>query len=140
MTSALVDTSRLVMTNSTWTAKYVRRAYGSPRVYVVHPPVNVEELSSIGNDRSRVVLTVSRMDRGKRVIEIPNIARLVPETEFYFVGATRSGSGPILKVLKEKAEGLSNFHLETDVPRGRILELMSQASVYLHPPSLSTLA
>ena len=37
MTSALVDTSRPMMANSTWTAKYVRRAYGSPRVYVVHP-------------------------------------------------------------------------------------------------------
>ncbi|MFP3320711.1 MAG: glycosyltransferase [Acidilobus sp.] len=38
-----------------------------------------------------------------------------------------------MKVLKERAEGLRNFHLETDVPR-RIVELMSQASVYLHPP------
>jgi len=134
MISVLIDTSRPVMTNSTWTAKYVRRAYGSPRVYVVHPPVNVEELSSIGDDRSKVVLTVSRIDRGKRVIEIPNIARLVPEAEFYLVGSTSPESGPVLKVLKERAEGLRNFHLETDVSRKRIIELMSQASIYLHPP------
>jgi len=134
MTSALVDTSRPMMANSTWTAKYIRKAYGSPRVYVVHPPVNVEELSSISDDRSKVVLTVSRMDWGKKVIEIPNIARLVPEAEFYLVGATSPESGPILKVLKERAEELRNFHLETDVPRRRILELMSQASIYLHPP------
>jgi len=33
-----------------------------------------------------------------------------------------------------RAEDLRNFHLETDVPRSRILELMSQASVYLDPP------
>jgi len=65
MTSVLVDTSRPMMANSAWTAKYVRRAYGSPRVYVVYSPVNVEELSSIGDDRSRVVLTVSRMDWGQ---------------------------------------------------------------------------
>ncbi|MFP3321242.1 MAG: glycosyltransferase [Acidilobus sp.] len=97
------------------------------------PQLTSGELSSIGDDRSRVVLTVSRMDWGKKVIEIPNIARLVPEAEFYLVGATRSESGPILKVLKERAEGLRNFHVETDVPR-RILELMSQASIYLHPP------
>jgi glycosyltransferase involved in cell wall biosynthesis len=38
-----------------------------------------------------------------------------------------------LKVLKERAEELRNFHLETDVSR-RIIELMSQASIYLHPP------
>jgi len=49
----------------------VRRTYGSQRVYVVHPPVNVEELSSIDGERGKVVLTVSRIDRGKRVTEIP---------------------------------------------------------------------
>jgi glycosyltransferase involved in cell wall biosynthesis len=122
------------MTNSTWTAKYVRGAYGSQRIYVVHPPVNVEELSSIGGDRDRIVLTVSRIEWDKRVWEIPEIARLLPEAEFYLVGSTSPGSGPVLKALKERAEGLRNFHVETDVPRKRIIELMSQASIYLHPP------
>ena len=133
-TRALVDSTKPVMTNSAWTARYIRGAYGSQRIYVVHPPVNVEELSSIGGYRGRIVLTVSRMDWGKRVIDIPEIAKLVPEAEFYLVGSTSPESGPILKVLKEKAERLSNFHFETDVPRKRILELMSQASIYLHPP------
>jgi len=134
MARALADSTKPVMTNSTWTVKYIRGAYGSQRVYVVHPPVNVEELSSIGGDRGRMVLTVSRIDWAKRVTEIPKIARLVPEAEFYLVGSTRPESGPVVEVLKERAERLSNFHLETDVPRKRILELMSQASVYLHPP------
>jgi len=58
----------------------------------------------------------------------------VPEAEFYLIGATNVESGPVMKVLRERAEGLSNFHLETDVPRRRIIELMSQASIYLHPP------
>jgi len=134
MAKALADRTKPVMTNSAWTAERVKRAYGSQRVYVVHPPVNVEELSSIGGDRGKIVLTVSRIDWGKRVTEIPEVAKLVPEAEFYLVGSTRPASGPILKVLKERSEGLRNFHLETDVPRKRILELMSQASVYLHPP------
>jgi len=133
-TRALVDSTKPVMTNSTWTARYIRGAYGSQRIYVVHPPVNVEELSSIGGDRGRIVLTVSRMDWDKRVVDIPEIAKLVPEAEFYLVGSTSPVSGPTLKVLKEKAERLSNFHFETEVPRKRILELMSQASIYLHPP------
>jgi len=62
MARALVDDTKPVMTNSTWTAKYIRETYDNQRVYVVHPPVNVEELSSIGGDRGRVVLTVSRID------------------------------------------------------------------------------
>jgi len=58
----------------------------------------------------------------------------VPEAEFYLVGATGPSSGPVIRELKRRAEELRNFHLETDVPRRRILELMSQASIYLHPP------
>jgi glycosyltransferase involved in cell wall biosynthesis len=77
---------------------------------------------------------VSRIDWAKRVTEIPEVARLVPEAEFYLVGSTRPESGPVLEALKERAERLRNFHVETDVPKRRILELMSQASVYLHPP------
>ena len=131
---SIADRTKPVMTNSTWIAKYVREAYGSQRVYVVHPPVNVKELSTLGGDRGKVVLTVSRIDWDKRVTEIPEIARLLPEAEFYLVGSTSSSSGPILNLIEERARGLRNFHLETNVPRKRIFELMSQASIYLHPP------
>ena len=134
MARALSDGTKPVMTNSTWTVKYIRGAYRNQRIYIVHPPVNVEELSSIGGDRGKVVLTVSRMDLGKKVTEIPEIARLLPEAEFYLVGSTSVYSGPAIRELKRRAEGLGNFHLETDVPRKRIIELMSQASIYLHPP------
>jgi len=134
MAKALADRIKPVMTNSAWTAGRVKRAYGSQRVYVVHPPVNVKELSTLGGDRGRIVLTVSRIDWGKKVTEIPEIARLLPEAEFYLLGATGPVSGPVVRELKRRAESLSNFHLETDVPRKRIIELMSQTSIYLHPP------
>ena len=130
----LANSTRSVMTNSSWTAEYVRKAYGSQRVYVVHPPVNVEELLPLGGDRGKIVLTVSRISPEKRLTAIAEVARLVPEAEFYLVGSTSVYSGLVLREIRERAEGLSNFHLETDVPRKRILELMSKASVYLHPP------
>jgi glycosyltransferase involved in cell wall biosynthesis len=122
------------MTNSAWTAEHVKRAYGSQRIYVVHPPINVEELLSIGGNRGRIVLTVSGIYPEKNVLAIADVARLVPEAEFYLVGATGPASGPVVRELKRRSEGLRNFHLETDVPRKRIIELMSQASIYLHPP------
>jgi glycosyltransferase involved in cell wall biosynthesis len=131
---SIADRTKPVMTNSSWTAGYVRRAYGSQRVYVVHPPVNVEELLPLGGDRGRIVLTVSRIDWGKRVWEISNIAKLVPDADFYLVGNTGPSSRRILDLIEERSKGLSNFHLVIDVPRRRIFELMSQASVYLHPP------
>jgi len=128
------DRARPVMTNSSWTAEYIKRTYGNDRVYVVHPPVNVEELSTLSYERGKIVLTISRIDLGKRVAEIPKIAKLVPEAEFYLVGATGPSSGPALRAIEEASRGLRNFHLETDVPRKRIIELTSQASIYLHPP------
>jgi glycosyltransferase involved in cell wall biosynthesis len=131
---SLADSTRPVMTNSSWTFEYVRKAYGSQRIYVVYPPVNVEELLSLRGDRGKVVLTVSRISPEKRLTAIAEVARLVPEAEFYLVGSTSVYSGPVLREIRERAEGLSNFHLETDVPRRRIIELMSQASIYLHPP------
>ena len=124
----------LVMTNSSWTAEYIRRAYGDLRIEVVHPPVNVGELSSIGGERDKVVLTVSRISPEKGLTAIAEVARLVPEAEFYLVGSTSTYSGSVLREIWRRAEGLRNFHLETDVPRRRIIELMSQASIYLHPP------
>jgi len=90
MAKALADRTKPVMTNSTWTAERVKRAYGSQRIYVVHPPVNVEELLSIGGDRGRIVLTVSRIDWSKRVWELPDIARLVPEADFILSWKYRS--------------------------------------------------
>jgi glycosyltransferase involved in cell wall biosynthesis len=133
---SMVDSTRPIMTNSTWTAEHVRSIYGNERVYVVHPPVNVEELSSLAErtKRGKIALTVSRIAPEKRLPQLVEVARLVPEVEFYLVGAMGPASGPVIQELKRKSEGLSNFHLETDVPRRRIIELMSQASVYLHPP------
>jgi glycosyltransferase involved in cell wall biosynthesis len=131
---SLADSTRPVMTNSNWTFEYVRKTYGSQRIYIVYPPVNVEELLSLRGDRGKVVLTVSRISPEKRLTAIAEVARLVPEAEFYLVGSTSAYSGPVLREIRKMAEGLSNFHLETDVPRRRIIELMSQASIYLHPP------
>jgi len=63
---SLADSTRPVMTNSNWTAEYVRKAYGSQRVYVVHPPVNVEELLPLGGDRGKSCLPSAgyRLRRG----------------------------------------------------------------------------
>jgi len=49
------------------------------------------------------------------------------------LGSTSDYSERMLKVIESEAKSLSNFHLETNVPR-RIPELVSQASIYLHPP------
>jgi len=130
----LIDSTKPIMTNSTWTAERVREAYGNPKVYVVHPPVNVNELLPLGGEREKVVLTVSRLTPEKNLHLIPRIAKAVPEARFYLVGAYGPSSLEAMFAIKQEAKGVRNFHLEVDVPRKRIIELMSKASVYLHPP------
>jgi len=127
------DTTKPMLTNSTYTADHILKLYGNSKVYIVYPPVNIEELLPLGGERGKIVLTVSRISPEKGLTSIAEIARLVPEAEFYLVGSTSIYSGPVLRAVEERAKGLRNFHLETDVPRRRILELMSKASIYLHP-------
>jgi glycosyltransferase involved in cell wall biosynthesis len=50
------------------------------------------------------------------------------------VGAYGPSSLEAMFAIKQEAKGVKNFYLEVDAPRKRILELMSKASVYLHPP------
>ena len=82
----------------------------------------------------RQVLTVSRLTPEKNLHLIPRIAKAVPEAKFYLVGALGPASLEVMFAIKQEAKGVKNFYLEVDAPRKRILELMSQASVYLHPP------
>jgi len=112
----------------------VREAYGNPKVYVVHPPVNVNELLPLGGEREKIVLTVSRLTPEKNLHLIPRIAKAVPEAKFYLVGAYGPSSLEAMFAIKQEVKGVKNFYFEVDVPRKRILELMSKASVYLHPP------
>jgi len=76
---SMVDSTRPIMTNSTWTAEHVRSIYGNERVYVVHPPVNVEELSSLAErtKRGKIALTVSRIAPEKRLPQLVEVAKLV---------------------------------------------------------------
>jgi len=132
---SLISKSGFVMTNSTWTANYIKKAYGNDlKIKIVYPPVNIEELLSINGERRKIILTVSRFSPEKKLDTIPDIARNIPEAEFYLIGSTSNYSPPVIKAINKKATGLNNFHIETDVPRKRIIELMSQASIYLHPP------
>jgi len=45
----------------------------------------------------------------KKVMKISGIAGLVHEAKSYLVGSARPTSGPILKVLKERAEDRETF-------------------------------
>ena len=49
----------------------------------------------------------------------------MPEADFYLVGSTGPSSRRILDLIEERSKGLRNFHLETNVPRKRILEHLS---------------
>jgi len=56
---------------------------------------------------------------GKRVWEISNIAKLVPEADLYLVRNAGLSSRAILDLMEERSKGLRNFHLMIDVFRNK---------------------
>jgi glycosyltransferase involved in cell wall biosynthesis len=130
---------KLILTNSSWTAKWVLRAYGgtSP-IKVLHPPVDVEYFLEVANEdmRENLIITISRFTPEKNLGEILKIAKSLKDHNFLLVGSVSKYSKPVIENLRNyiESEGLENVILKFNVPRNELREILSKAKYYLHPP------
>ncbi len=129
---------RLVLTNSSWTAEKVVALYPrlSGRVYVLHPPVDVEYFNEgLAYGRERLVVTISRFTPEKNLDKVLDVAKELKEYEFVLVGSTAKYSEPVIKSLKNRidGEGLGNVNIMVNLPRDELRKLLSRAKYYLHP-------
>ena len=126
--------SSYILTNSTWTAKKVYEVY---RVipHVVYPPVALNGLETVYS-KENIVVTVSRFTPEKNMELIPLIARTLPEYDFFIVGSTSPFSEPVIDRIYEvvRKNDVDNVFIYTDLPRESLVELLSRAKYYLHPP------
>lgn len=130
---------RLVLTNSSWTAKEVLMSYPWLRgkVHVLHPPVDVEYFNEVSStSKENIVITVSRYTPEKKLIKILEVAKGLRDYRFVIAGSTGRYSQPVISQLRSRIEGndLDNVKLLINVPRDRLRELLSKARFYLHPP------
>ena len=132
-----VNHADAVFVNSVYTAKLFREAFGEEPI-VLHPPVNVGDFAPVSNrgfeDRSDVVITVSRISPEKR---IETVIRAVALTEtrprLRIVGSLLPRDKPYFEWLRELAGRLGvevTFHV--GVPRSELVKLLGDAKVYVH--------
>lgn len=131
--------TKLILTNSSWTAKWVLRAYGDiAPINVLHPPVDVEYFSEVIDKypRENLVITISRFTPEKNLDLIINLAKKIPNYEFVIAGSTSKYSKLVIRKILVKAEklGVKNLRIRTDIPKDELKELLGRAKYYLHPP------
>ncbi len=127
---------RLVLTNSTWTSKIIKKVYNL-NAEIIYPPVNTKYFSEcFDQEKENLVITVSRFTPEKHLEAIIEVARKVKDYLFIIVGSTSRYSKPILKKLNNliKEYTLSNVILKPNLPRAELKETLCRAKFYLHPP------
>ena len=127
---------KIVLTNSTWTAKKVKKAYGFD-AEVIHPPVDIEYfIINANNDkRERMFVTVSRFSPEKNLKSVLVVADKLRDFTFYIMGSTDVYSKPVIEELHYLIDKmkLDNVEILTDVPREKLRKILGEAMFYLHP-------
>lgn len=125
-----------VLTNSSWTAAYIRKKYNL-LPDVVYPPVDIEELlKKCVEEKEPYVLTISRFSPEKNLWSVLEVAKIVRDVRFVIVG--NAGTEQSKHVLSELAERIERYELDnveiiTNVSRDELQKLQCGAYAYLHP-------
>jgi len=129
-----------VVTNSTWTASMIYKAY-HVLADTVYPPVDVETYMNYCMEKGcphdeKAVVTVSRYTPEKNMERIIDLARLMPDYTFYIIGSTNKYSRPVIALMRKRMAdlGVDNVKLMVNVPLEKKLEILARARYYLHPP------
>jgi len=113
--------------NSAWTADVVERLYGV-RPTVVHPPVDRIAGGRDWADRESGIVVVGRIAPDKRVHEAITVVDRLRErghdVHLHVVGSAPRSYRPYVERVAAAADRRSHVHLERDVPRERLEELL----------------
>lgn len=134
---SITGSPRLVLVNSTWTQEVFTGIYGNNfKVGVLYPPVDVEYFKGGGGSREKLIVTVSRLSPEKNLDRIIEAASSLRDYEFYVIGSATKRGLQYASTLLEKARsmGLDNLHVEINMPREKLRDVLWRASFYLHPP------
>jgi len=124
----------LILTNSNFTKSLIQRWLGT-KAFVVHPPVDVEKYQHLARNHERedLVITVGRIEKGKRQHVIPAIARETPGVKYAIIGTV--GQIDYFQHVKRliKEFGVEErVRIYTNLSEDLKVRLLSKAKVYLH--------
>ncbi|WP_160164282.1 glycosyltransferase family 4 protein [Natrinema gari] len=126
--------SHTLLANSEWTANVTDQAYGV-KPEVVYPPVDTSEfISTKWNERENGFVTVGRVVPGKNILRSIEIVKRLNErghdTHLHVVGPPLDKS--YAKQVTRKAKQTEGVHIEGEVSRKRLVELISTHKYGIH--------
>jgi glycosyltransferase involved in cell wall biosynthesis len=130
-----------VVTNSNFSKRAIEERYGMEiKPVVVYPPVDVEKFRKAAlhsSKRENAILVVSRFSPDKQLENAIEISKTLVkdvdmQAKMVLVGNIASGDEQYLDKLRQMIND-DSIQIEVDVSFDRLLELMRQSKIYLHP-------
>jgi alpha-1,2-mannosyltransferase len=124
----------ILLTNSKFT-KQVAQKYLKRDMVILHPPVDVHAFASGEAEREDYVITVSKFTPKRALYRVPLIAKNTRNAKFLIAGATDAYSSDTISSLQKMIRDCGvrdRVTLLPNVSRPRLIQLLTQAKVYLH--------
>jgi glycosyltransferase involved in cell wall biosynthesis len=124
----------ILLTNSKFT-KQVAQKYLKRDMVILHPPVDVHAFASGETERKDYVITVSKFTPKRALYRVPLIARSTRNVKFLIVGAADTYSSDTISGLEKMIRDCGVYDRVTLLPnvsRPKLIQLLTQAKVYLH--------
>jgi glycosyltransferase involved in cell wall biosynthesis len=132
-----IERSRFFITNSHFNAHLIEQNTGV-RPIVLYPPVYWSNRIP-GSDKEDLVLTLSRINRNKRLEIIPEIARRVgTDCKFLILGSTDESSHGVIEricLISREREVVERIRIKENPVLEEIQDSFKRASVYLSTQS-----
>jgi len=131
---------RVLVANSSWTARLLEELIPGARVVVLHPPIIMRDYVLSSNyarlKDPGLVVTVSRFDPSKRLEAVLSVAARVKRARFVVIGRVDSPSSRHyyrwLIGLRDRL-GLGNVFFAPNAPDSLKKGILSRAGIYFHP-------
>ena len=128
------NSHRVIFSNSIYTGNAMRRIGIQPSL--LYPPIARDYYISPGETpaRENQVVTVARIDKQKRLITIPEIAKMTnKKIRFLIIGLKQSQQelNEILGLI-ERNKVSDRVEVQTDVPQLQLQEILRKSKIYLH--------
>jgi glycosyltransferase involved in cell wall biosynthesis len=123
----------MIYTNSSFSEKAILTTYpeSSGHVKIIYPPAFDGEVIAEAK-RERRCISLGTIIPDKNQLQQLEIARQIPDIEFWIVGSIRSQTYYQTLVRYIKDHALTNVKLETDMPFSQLQDLLATAMFFLH--------
>ncbi len=120
--------SRVVATNSSWTARVIKHYYGVD-AHVLYPPVDTSAFRGrCSGERENIIVTLSRLTPEKNLPAVSVVVAAHPDYRYIVIG--RLDDHRVYSELIRRP----GLEVLTNVAREELVGILCRAKYYVHPP------